>query len=115
MGCARRRGQGRGGLTLVADEEAHAGPAAVCGEEQAHGVAGADEELWGLGALVLPDERRRAGRPVPHLQGVVVHFGLKPVDTGIRQERNAKPRSLADTPVISSPTDYRPTYSNGGH
>lgn len=84
----------RPGLTLVADEEAHAGPAAVRGEEQAHGVAGADEELGGLRALVLPDQWGRAGRPVPHLQGVVVHLGLEPGDMDGRRESCANHVSL---------------------
>lgn len=67
-----------GTLTLVADEEAHAGPAAVRGEEQRQERAGADQEVRRLRAVELADERRRRGRPVAHLQRVVVHLGLKP-------------------------------------
>lgn len=69
-----------GTLTLVADEEAHAGPAAVRGEEQRQEGAGADQKVRRLRAVELADERRRGGRPVAHLQGVVVHLGLKPAD-----------------------------------
>lgn len=91
MQCGRGR-SGRGPLTLVADEEAHAGPAAVRGEEQAQGIAGADEELRRLRAVVLPDQRGRAGRPVPDFQGVVIDFGLKSVHICTQSEGNAKPR-----------------------
>lgn len=76
--AAPRRPTRAGTLTLVADEEAHAGPAAVRGEEQRQERAGADQEVRRLRAVELADERRRRGRPVAHLQRVVVHLGLKP-------------------------------------
>lgn len=67
----------RGPLTLIANEESHAGPAVVCAEQEVHEVARADEELGRLRAVVLPDQRGRAGRPVSDLQRVVVDFGLE--------------------------------------
>ena len=95
---------GRSTLTLIADEEAHAGAAAVGGEEQAQGVPGAEEELRCLCAVVLSDQRGRAGRPVPHLQGVVVDLRLEPVHVDIGQKSNQRSAVFTDRhPVTASP------------
>lgn len=85
-GAGGRTGLRADRLTLVADEEAHAGAAAVGGEEQAQGVPGAEQELRRLRAVVLADQRGGAGRPVPHLQGVVVDFRLEPARVGVGQK-----------------------------
>lgn len=84
-------------LTLVVDEEAHAGAAAVGGEEQVQEAPRADEELGRLGAVVLANQRGGAGGPVPHFQGVVVDFRLESVD--MRHVR---------TDGSPLPTDVRP-------
>lgn len=96
QGHACLRPRGRLGLTLVADEEAHAGAAAVGGEEQVQDVPGADKEPRGLRAVELADERGRRGRAVPHLQRVVVDFRLESADT--RKQPALKRRAAgADT------------------
>lgn len=73
-------------LTFIADLEAFAGAAVVGGEEQVHVIAGADEKVWRLGAVVLADERRRVGGPVPNLQRVVINLRLKPARKSERVE-----------------------------
>lgn len=65
-------------LTLVADLEAFAGTAVVSGKEQVHVIAGADEEVRGLSAVVLANQRRWIGEPVPNFQRVVINLRLKP-------------------------------------
>lgn len=65
-------------LTLVADLEAFAGAAVISGKEQVHVIAGADEEVRGLSAVVLANQRRRIGEPVPNFQRVVINLRLKP-------------------------------------
>lgn len=66
-----------GPLTLIVDEEANTGAAAVCGEEQVHVLPRADEELWRLGAMVLADQRGGAGWSVPDFQSVIIDFCLE--------------------------------------
>lgn len=86
-----RHSPGKGGpLTLVADEEAHAGPAIVCGEEEVHEIPCADEELRRLCAVVLPDQRGRAGWPVSDLQGVIINFCLESVGKHIQSEERCR-------------------------
>lgn len=68
----------RSWLTLIADLEAFAGTAVVSSKEQVHVIAGADEEVGGLSAVVLPDQRRWVGGPIPNLQRVVINLRLKP-------------------------------------
>lgn len=62
------------------NEEAHAGAAVVCGEEEVHEVAGADQELGRLRAVILSDQRGRVGRPVSDFQRVIVDFSLESVE-----------------------------------
>lgn len=99
---------GRVALTLVADEEAHAGAAAVGGEEQVQDVPGADEEARGLRAVELADERGRCGRAVPHLQRVVVDFRLEPADTGRRPALRCGARGLTRIPTAPALTAHKP-------
>ncbi len=68
----------RSWLTLIADLEAFTGTAVVGAKEQVHVIAGADEEVRGLSAVVLADQRRRVGGPIPNLQRVVINLSLKP-------------------------------------
>lgn len=77
-------------LTLVVNEEANAGAAVVRGEEQVHEVPRADEELRGLRAVVLADQRGRAGRPVSDFQCVIIDFGLKSAVTRTQIEKTCK-------------------------
>lgn len=68
----------RSWLTLISDLEAFTGTAVVSGKEQVHVIASADEEVGGLSAMVLADQRRWVGGPVPNLQRVVINLRLKP-------------------------------------
>lgn len=74
-------------LTLVVNEEAHAGAAVVSGKQQVHEVPRADQELGSLCAMVLSDQRGRVGGPVSDLQSVIVDFRLKSVEICIQSEK----------------------------
>ena len=100
----------RGPLTLIANEESHAGPAVVCAEQEVHEVARADEELGRLRAVVLPDQRGRAGRPVSDLQRVVVDFGLESAGKCVQWEEKCRAAMTYRHPV-SLLTEWKPTYS----
>lgn len=99
-----------GPLTLIANEESHAGPAVVCAEQEVHEVARADEELGRLRAVVLPDQRGRAGRPVSDLQRVVVDFGLESAGKCVQWEEKCRAAVTYRHPV-SLLAEWKPTYS----
>lgn len=50
----------------------------VSGEEEVEVVAGADEELGHLSPIIDTYQWGRIGPAISHLQGVVIHLGLKP-------------------------------------
>lgn len=82
-------------LTLVADLEAFAGAAVVSGKEQVHVIAGADEEVRGLSAVVLANQRRRIGGPVPNFQCVIINLCLKPAQEIEKKKRKNIERGMS--------------------
>lgn len=100
-----------GPLTLIANEESHAGPAVVRAEQEVHEVARTDEELGRLRAVVLPDQRGRAGRPVSDLQRVVVDFGLESAGKCVQWEEKCRAAKTYRHPVSYLLTEWKPTYS----
>lgn len=69
-------------LTLIAELEADVRVALVGGEEEIEVVAGADEELGDLGAVVNPNQGCRVRPSISHFQGVVVDLGFKSAEDG---------------------------------
>ena len=70
------------------NEEADAGAAVVRGEEEIHEMASADQKPGGLRAMVLSDQRGRAGWPISDFQSVIVDFSLESAE--IRNESQHK-------------------------
>ena len=69
-------------LTLIAELKAYVWVTLVGGEEEVEVVAGADEELGDLGAMVNPNQGCWVRPSISHFQGVVVDLGFKSAEDG---------------------------------